>query len=334
LPIEEFVVQATGLIAIVFFLGFSCAPAEEDDGVFGKPNLPDKSASSDSGLIKIPVKLTEKKKGFSLADATTYSISLTDCASGYTSTANQNSSSLKVYKFDRDCLAKLTQFQLNGFTYTPQAADPFTTWQTGDTATFEVAASPSNTLQVKVISTLDDPISGTEAVEYRFSTIESGANETIADTDVGDPHTMTVAGQDAPSFTIHSVELVGITAGGAGQFEFVMECTSDITGAGATTACLDVLFTDIRYKLIEDTYGSTLTYAQAQALFPADESSVDTATEVVAVGGGGTTHGGFTTVTLDGPDIMHTHPNMILVIEAADLSYLYFNVDVTILTQD
>ena len=74
----------------------------------------------------------------------------------------------------------------------------------------------------------------------------------------------------------------------------------------------------------------------AQALFPTGEFAIDTATEVIAIGAGGTVNGGFTTkvgsgAALVGPDAMHNNPNMILILESADLSYTYYNVDVTVL---
>lgn len=316
----------------------ACASEDEEDAVSqtNPPMVPMTPTGGGRALLSIPVTLAKKgRTSLSLANATSYTIELAACASQYHSTATETSSNLQVYSFDRGCLAKLTQFSINGFTYTPVTGSNFTTWQANDTALFEVSSDPTNQLSVKVISTLSDPVQATDAVAYQFSDIVKGSDETLGKVDVGDAHTMSVSGQAAPSFTIHSVEMVGITSpGGAGQFDFVLECTSNITGAGNTTACLDSLYVDLKYKLVKDTYGSTLNYAQAQSLFSSGTSSVDPATDTVAVGAGGTTHGGFNTVTLDGPDQIHNNPNMILVIEVAGLSYLYFNVDITTLTQD
>lgn len=294
-------------------------------------------------LVDVPTKFQSTVEsslnlagGLLLSSATSYTITLSGCSSGYTSTATNASTSLKVYKYDRGCLAKLTTFALNGKTYTVKTA--FTTWQANDTATFEVAgASPADELTLKVVTTVNNTqITAIEAVEYSYYTILLGSTSTILAATVGLDDTLAVNGQGYPSFTINSISYVGMTAGGAGQFIFKMECSSNITGAGveATTACLDGLWTDMRYKLIEDTYGSVLTLAQASALFPAGESSITWATDTIAVGAGGTTRGGFNTSTLDGPAAMHTKPNMILVLQVRDLSYKYFNVDVTVLTQN
>lgn len=285
-------------------------------------------------LVKIPVAFGPYQSGLSLASATSYTITLSGCATGYTSTATNASTNLQVYKYDHGCLAKLTTFAINGKSYTPKAGSTFTTWQANDTAVFEVVADPTDTLNVKVVSTVADPVTGAEVVEYKFYKLLLGSTSTILDSTVGSGDSMVVGGQGAPSFTISSIQYTGTSATGAGQFIFKMECTADITGAAATTACLDGLYSDMRYKLIEDTYGSTLTLAQADALFPTDENSITIATDTIAVGASGTTHGGFFTSTLDGPDAMHTHPHMLLVIQVADLSYTYFNVDVTTLTQN
>jgi hypothetical protein len=126
------------------------------------------------------------------------------------------------------------------------------------------------------------------------------------------------------------VSFVGVTAGGAGQFDIILECTSDI---GVTDTCEGVDFTDTTYKLVEDTYTSTMSIGDANALFPAGESSITLPGDREAPGGT-TTNGGFATVTLDGPDEMANNPNMILILQAADTSYQYFNIDVSTLTQD
>jgi hypothetical protein len=155
-------------------------------------------------------------------------------------------------------------------------------------------------MTVSVISQLADPVAGTEAIVYQFSELVKGADETILEATLGAAHTLTAASQDPPSFTIHTVSFVGVTAGGAGQFDIILECTSDI---GVTDTCEGVDFTDTTYKLVEDTYTSTMSIGDANALFPAGESSITLPGDREAPGGT-TTNGGFATVTLDGPDEM------------------------------
>lgn len=281
-------------------------------------------------------------KGFALAaNATTFSISLASCVSGFTSTANESSTNLQVYKYDQGCLAKLTQFTINGITYSATAtgATNFTTWAENETATFANAASSTDLVTVKVVAQLDDPISGTEAVTYSFYDIEKGTDNTdLGQAQVGAGHTMTVSGQAAPAFNINEVRFVGMTAGGAGQFEFTLECQVALTNTNTT--CKDVTLTDLDYKLVEDTYTSTLTLAQADTIFSTAGTSV-AGGEVVSVGGtdqdsNTLANGGFYTnnsTPLDGPATIHSKPNMIFIMRVGS-SYQYFNVDITVLTQD
>ena len=272
---------------------------------------------------------------FSLAAATSFDMSLEGCQSGlaYANILDTNPN-IDVYKFDQDCIVKLNQFVYGGVTWVPTVADPFDSWAVGDVATFEDNTDPTNTIRVVVAGQLDNPVSGTEAISYTFSEIQAGADETIAKNVVSDAHAISVSGQSAPNFTINAVSFTGITAAGAGQFSFTMACATNVSGTvgGDDLGCEGVDFSAITYKLIEDTYSGTLTIADASALFPTGESNITIATHGLDIGGGGTATGGFVTVTLDGPAQMHSKPNMLLVLEASDTSYQYFNIDVTTLS--
>jgi hypothetical protein len=312
--------------------GLACSPnlkkVDEDekteDGAFD-PNNPE--------VVEVGVSISENQTAFHLAAATAFTMQMDGCVSGYTSTADEGSPNLQVYKYDQDCLVKLTAFSYNGFDFVESAGDPFQTWLAGDVAIFEDVLDATNIMRVQVVNQLDSPISGTEPVDYLFSIIEQGSDENIADSVVGAAHAMSVNGQDPPHFTIAAVTYDGMTAGGAGQFTFTLECDVAVTGSGATRACDGILLDDIKYKLIEDTYSSTMAIGDAVALFPTGESSITNPTDHLNTGAGGTTNGGFVTSSLNGPNQMHVKPNMILILEAADTSYLYFNVDVTTLTQ-
>ncbi|MGE0172714.1 MAG: hypothetical protein AB7T49_08015 [Oligoflexales bacterium] len=317
----------------VSVVGVGCSPnlknVDEDqkaeEGAFD-PNNPE--------VVDVGVSVSENSQAaFRLASATAFTMSLEDCVSGYTSTADEGSPNLQVYKYDQECLAKLTAFSYNGSDFEPSAGDPFTTWLAGDAAIFEDVLDNTNIMRVRVVSQLDSPISGTEPVEYLFSVIEQGSNENIADTVVGAAHAMQVDGLLPPALTISSVTYDGMTSDGEGLFTFTMECDSAVTGTGATRACEGLLLDKIKYRLVEDTYSSTLDISDAEALFPAGEYSIANPGDHLDTGAGGTTNGGFLTSSIEGPEQMHLFPHMILIFQADDTSYLYFNVDVTTLTQ-
>lgn len=320
--------------------------------------------NANTQLLKIPLNFTESQAvpasvstknatslaltghtGLGLATAAThFSIELTGCVSGYTSTGDEVNPSLNVYKYDQGCIAKLVSFELPSGIFTPTGGTDFSSWDAGQTAVFAKTTDNTVTMGVVVIAQLPSTITGTEAVTYSFYEIVEGAD--VAVSDVGEGHTMTVDGVLAPSFTVNSVRYVAMTNTGAGQFEFTMHCS--VALGNANTTCKDVTLTDIDYMLIEDAapYNGTITFAQADALDWDNDSTPVVGGEVVNVGGNDAAtppntlaRGGFYTniaAPLTGPDELHNNPNMLLIFRAPNgdhASYLYFNVDVTTLTQ-
>lgn len=289
------------------------------------------ASSQDEGrtLIDVPISLHDQG-GFGLvAAADSFKMNVEGCASGYSIPETVDPPTFSVYKFDVGCRVKLTSLTLSGTEYTPKAGSEFTTHDENETAIFESASNEEIT--VTVSSQLSDPISGgLESVSYSFTSIDAGTDETIAQNDLGDSgHGISVAGEAAPAFTIHSYNFTGITIAGAGQFDFVMECESNIAGTAPNQTCESQnMVSDVKYKLVEDTYGGSLTPAEAGAIFDGSELSVST---VLDVGTGGTTNGGFQTDTLVGPPAMHTKPNMILILQVSATSYRYYNIDLTTL---
>ncbi len=292
--------------------------------------------------------LTEKTaSAFLLADATAFTMTLSGCASSQTATVNETNIYLELYEFDRNCVVKLTQFTLNSKIYTPKSGSTFTSWAAGDTAVFEVVgASPVDELNVEVLTTISNPVVAGGTIHYQFSELTLGTDVTIDENIVRESQVMKVDGQAAPDFTVDSVELVGITASGNGEFRFRMECRdADVTGTGASMQCYDVLLSDIRLVLVEDTYGGVLTLNDLTSIYSAHGGgkAIDTSSELIAPGGGSPalTHGGFITANTGDPDVLvmtgskpiHTFPNMLLILKAGP-SYLYFNVDVESIVQD
>ncbi|SMF18400.1 hypothetical protein [Pseudobacteriovorax antillogorgiicola] len=299
----------------------------------------------DAQLIQVPITFRQQENLTLLADATTFSISLDSCATGLTATVDETSNYLEVYEFDRDCLAKLTQFTLNSKTYTPKAGSVFDTWQAGDIATFEVnAASPADELTVEVIETLGSPISSTDAIHYEFSEITDGGDQTIGEPTVRESAELSVDGQAAPDFTVNQIELVGITANGNGEFRFQLECNQAVTGTGNDITCFDVRLDSIYLAMGTDTYGGSPSVSDLETMFTAfgGGSQVDMSTEAFVAGGGSPvlTNGGFITADTGDADVMvlpgsapmHSNANMIFALKSGP-SYLYFNVDVTTIVQ-
>jgi len=298
-----------------------------------------RGAESEGGqreLMAIAVDVQQDTNALRLAAATSFKMSLEGCASGLAySNITEATPNVDVYKYDQNCLIKLNSFVFNGIEYIPSSGDPFTTWLAGDIATFEDKNNPQNKIRVLVSTQLDNPISGTEAVAYTFVEIAAGLDKQIAKQVVGARHELSVGGQDATPLTIAAVSYTGMTAQGAGKFVFTLECGSAVTGSAPNLSCNGTALSNLKYRLVKDTFGGTLTYEQAQALFDGSEQTVADA-DKLGVGAGGTTNGGFVTKSgasiLTGPNQMHLNPQMILIVQAGGASYRYFNVDVTTLS--
>jgi hypothetical protein len=278
-------------------------------------NKSETTVPEDPGMVTIPLEVVDKT-ALSLTSASAFSMDLTGCASGYTFTATEANASINVYKYDEGCLLKLKSLTVGGVTYTSSntGATDFTNWQDEDAAIFTNDSGLS--IAVGVISQLDDPISGTEAVSYTFAMVTSGSDETIADTDVGDGHAISVDGHPSPSVTISSVAFSDIASNGAGQFSFNLECVSSIFNG----LCDGVDMTGWEYALVEDTYSSAPTALDLVELTYIDVG----ATTDNTIG----SFGGVISPSMYGPDEIHNNPNMILIIKN-EISYKYFNVDVT-----
>jgi hypothetical protein len=303
------------------------------------------SSSTSSDLVKIPISVQYGSFGLLGTAATAYSVTLSNCLSGYGATVNQtNADGIEAYKDDRSCLAKLTSLTTGGVAYTstnPGATD-FTTWAANDTALF--ASAGGATIRVKVISQLNSPISGTEAIVYNFAELLDGQGDyTFSEASVSDAHAITVESQEAPHFNVVGATFMGMDdATGAPEMKFKLECVDDPTagsptsvamsaGSAADTLCGSVDLNAISYKLVKDTFSSVLTISQAESQMSAGTSSITIPTDQYQTDA---THEGFNTVTLDGPGPLGTAGNeaMILILKAG-LSVTYFNIDITTITQ-
>lgn len=321
-----------------------------------------KQAIADGGRTLVDVKISlnqaDTTTGFGLvANPSSMNVSVANCASGYTQ-AGSPGATVQAYKYDLNCVVKLNQFILNGMTYNPLRA--FLTWLPNDTGTFVNSTNALDIILVVNKLQLNSPITGTEAVSYAFSSTTVGANQTIASSVVTASHALSVSGNTAPNFLIKAVNFEAITplatpgvasSGGAGVFDFLLECATPQTNSGLiTAACYDVTLTDLKYLLVADTYTGVLTTAQADALFTAAVGKTILLTDIIANTGsalGATlTKGGFVTKlgtanplpalnALVGPNQMHLNPKMILILQvgtAGNYSYLYFDINVSTLT--
>lgn len=295
-----------------------------------------------SSLVDISTRMTEVKYNFdslsqdaaslSLTTVSKYTIRMENCLSGYTHDTTELDPNIRAYKFDSNCLAKLLTFEYDNITYVPTASDPFTSWQVGDSAFFEDENDANNTLYVKVLATLSNPILGTEVVNYGiYHNVNVGDNRNILDVTLGAQGTATKQKvQTVPTFEIVTVNLIGETLTGGFQVEVIVNCSTMMSG----DVCGDYNLADTTYALGQDTYGGAPKRNDLNSLHNSSGVAVDLNFDKLLPGEMGATNGGFKTTTganiLTTPDDVHLNPNMILSIEGLAESWQYFNVDVVI----
>ena len=337
--------------SFLFFLCLSCGTQPEAGTVTdtGSPSDdPDSQAetinedgeANFSYIVNIPIKVNNERdivvnEGLLAltVNASAYSITVDSCISGLTATINQGSGSVNVYKYDRGCLAKLTSFTYDSATYTPSSSDPFTTWQVGDEATFENTVDSNDLMYVSLVSTLSTPVVGSETISYSFSSTLQGASSSgILQATIGSGSDLIDGAQAAPPFSVYEMRFTGITSQNEGEFEFTFECDASQVG----TDCNGVDLSNVTYLLVEDTYSSAPTHANAESAFSGGGTSIDTVADILNTGEGGTTNGGFVSKSgasvLVGPQTLTSKPNMIIFLKAAGAtnSYRYFNVDINL----
>lgn len=279
----------------------------------------DSSVQSSGELVSISVGVAEQ--GLSLAaSASAFSVSIDGCVSGLTGSVTEASPSIDLYKGDSSCRGKLVSFTVGGqaFSATNPNATPFAAYTVGSKAVFTNAAGTSK-MDVSITQQLSSPLVASDAVSFSFMTLTKGSGSVIASNALGQPHAVTVGGDKAPDFRIDAVDFQGLNPDGSGRFVFTLECLSTIV-TGASASCSSLLFTDLSYVLVEDTYSGAPTVAQLASMFPG--MAVVGANVTSSTSGG---KGGFITSALNGPQAIATHSAMLLVIKNGG-SYLYFTV--------
>lgn len=112
-----------------------------------------------------------------VSTGTNIKISVSGCATGYSVTnVSITSGVINLYKGDRNCLVKLTQFTLGSTTYasTGSNAVAFTTWLSGNVATFQNTISSTDLIKVQVLSQVTQGgVTGSDTVVYGFTDTSS-----------------------------------------------------------------------------------------------------------------------------------------------------------------
>jgi len=278
---------------------------------------------------------------FDLVNAAAFKFKVTGCASGYsiaTTTVSATSTTMKLYKTDKNCEVGLVEFTYDSKVYSPQSVSELKGAQ-GTAATF--SAGSGDDLKVKVYKQLlaAGVADGQEAA-FTFIKSTKGSDANVVDYTAGSP--LAVNGIEAPAFSILSpngIELQDIAAAdGKGKFRFTLQCAQTLTqpGGGSNWACPRVngetdpqLITNMAVKLIHDAADkSTYSYDDIDTIMASGTTPI---TNSMKVSG--------TNIQISdviGPGKLVDYKQMVLIIAYTDpssptsrgTSYKYFNVDI------
>jgi hypothetical protein len=225
------------------------------------------------------------------------------------------------------CRVAIAELRMGDRTF--HSSDPNPEWKTGDVLHFKADDGSLESLDVHVDHQLSSTPSLTENVHFTISRSDAaqghGGRTLLA---------AGVEGHQAPSFRIRKTEFVGLTAEGAGQFVFHLDCLKTLrTADGESPSCNGMPLGSIEYLLVRDDYDSNLSFEDAETLFASHPSQrVDEKLDLEPFRAERKQSGGFVTQrgedVLEGPERIHDNPHMLLILQGPGPSYQYFNVDV------
>ncbi|NBO38873.1 hypothetical protein EBU99_09845 [bacterium] len=276
---------------------------------------------------------------FDLVNAASFKFKVSGCASGYsvaTTAVASYTTTMKLYKTDKNCEVGLVEFSYDSKTYSPQSVAELK-GVAGSSAMF--SAGSGDDLKVKVYKQLlaGGIVDGQDAA-FTFLKSLKGSDANVVDYTAGSP--LSVNGIESPAFTINKVELTDVASSdGKGTFRFTLQCAQNLTqpGGGSDYACPKVsgetdpqLINRMSVKLIEDTSNkSTYTYDEIDTIMATGTTPITNSMKV----SGSTTN--IQVPNMTGPGKLVDYKQMLLVVSYSDpstptrgTSYVYFNVDI------
>jgi hypothetical protein len=284
--------------------------------------------TTESDSVKIALGLSDARPEFQLAGVTLndWTIVIDGCKSGFTATINSTTAAPKtvvnMYKFDRACKAGLQSFTFDNELYTKDGGGVLNT-AAGTKADFK---SPTNKkVSIGVGAQFDSPLTASSKAAFNFFGITGGNNPIVA---VSQPQSLSVSGVEAPNFSIFKADLTELADDGDGTPTYTLEfeCGNTIVTPANTCATVGgeaqpMAAMDI--KIVDDTFGGTPTYDNAQAAFASNGTAGTVATDVGTKGG--------IRAAVPGIGRVSDHLNSIVFLRyktAGGASYRYFNMDV------
>lgn len=266
-------------------------------------------------------------------------VSLSGCATNYSfNELNIIDGKIRLIRTDKNCVAQLDSFQLDSELYLPKIGSEITNWAAGNSGIY-VGQISANELNISITNQITaSGASPTDTVSFEFKGLGSQAAPALSSVII-DP-AISIGGDIPPNLLMDSGRLMAINSDGSANLDFTLECGDTMTGSSSVDyECSQVLMaTEIDYLLVEDTYGASLSVAQADSIFSSNTPIL--ITSFIAPGAadpysnvlpnGGIYSGTLLTGTTP---IFPSSLNYLLIIRRTDgagkaLSYLYFTLSI------
>ena len=336
------ILQAVWLLAIALP---ACGPKLPDTSTSSEEQeqatarFADALAENDSslaGMTKIFLNVAGEEMGLGLAAVGSWIITVDQCASGYSVTADATTPNISLYDFDQNCVGKLEQFTSGGFTYIPKVGYEFQNWSIGEYAVFENTLDPNDTYYVRVDEQLSSPLNAGDAIQYNIAATTKDISDhsflgvlRLGENEVTSKPSMMRWVLYESRILIEDSDLNTF------RFAFVFECFNRINRPDkpqqAYCNSKDLPLKDLTYLLMEDTFNGVpcTTSAECASFFDGSELSVNMSTDFIPPGAQ-LKNGGFTTKTdptqaLLGPANIATNNGMIILLQING-EYGYFSV--------
>lgn len=256
-----------------------------------------------------------------------YEIKVEDCESGL-ETLSSSQRSLRLYKNDRNCIAKLVNYTKDQEIFLPSPGQNFTNYQIGDTAVFK-GQSSGGLQKVKIVEQLPTPLTKNASVTYAISTI-IGEQDSISFFKISVDRSRYIRqGKGLLPFKISRIMLDRtLEESGSLTFTFDVTCKIKIRNReNLGTFCINADLAKISYVLVAKPQGWECSMRHPQGceiFFDGSEQSVNLEEQLLPQGNP-YRNGGFRVDGLESPDVnMSTEWLFILKFEN---SYRYFELN-------
>ena len=267
---------------------------------------------------------------------------VTGCKSGFSiSTPAQvtsNTGTVKLYKYDKDCLVGLVSFNYANKTYVPQTGSEFSGTE-NSTALFKEQSDQTDLLKVKVMKQLPNGNGSTgvidgSAANFSFMKAKSGGAANLVRYSSG--VSLSVNGVESPNISAIDLEITDIGTDGKAIYKATMTCGNPLVAVGGTNqvcphtlnASDEQLISNMQIKIITRNPTSKTTYSVADL-----DTIMGTGTQSIS-GSAKSAASAFTVTGLSGEGVFTSNKNLLVIISYTEpstnsqgTSYIYYTAD-------